>query len=135
MIVIRNVLIPTFRMDVNVMSAKTDSSWATVMNLIFAMAATLKSMVWKRQWRTILTVQKVNQRLEQEIISKLCKYIDGTITLKQFWDWFVPTTWNIDSKDFALNKLVCSIKLRFAEYGNGHWAKEELRERLIDLIL
>lgn len=80
-------------------------------------------------------MQKAHQRLEQEIISKLCKYIDGVITLKQFRDWFIPNVWNIDPKDIMLNKLVYSIKLRFAEYSNGHWTKEQLIERLIDLIL
>ena len=70
-----------------------------------------------------------------EIISKLCKYIDGVITLKEFGDWFVPAVWNANPKDLVLNKLVYSIKLHFAAYGNGKYTKEELRERLIDLIL
>jgi hypothetical protein len=57
------------------------------------------------------------------------------ITLQQFGEWFVPNVWNIDPKDVMLNNLVYSVKLRFAEYSNGHWTKEELRERLIDLIV
>ncbi len=74
-------------------------------------------------------------KLYQQIINKLCKYIDGDITLQSFGKWFVPAVWDIDPKDVALNKLVYSIKLLFAEYSNGHWTKEQLRERLIDLII
>lgn len=135
MTVILNVPILTSQMAVNVILAKTDSSLETMMNFVFAMAMTLKNMVWKKQWRNTLTVQKVNPRLEKEIISKLCKCIDGIITLKQFRDWFIPIAWETDPKNARLNKLVYSIKILFTEYSNGHWIKEELRERLIDLIL
>jgi len=73
--------------------------------------------------------------LENEIIGKLCKYIDGVITAKQFSDWFVPTTWNVSKNDYRANQLIYSIKMCFAEYSKGDWPAEQLRERLIDLIL
>lgn len=73
--------------------------------------------------------------LYSEIISKLCKYIDGVLTLQQFGEWFVPAVYNIDAKDALANKLVYSVKLNFAEYSKGKYTKEQLRERLIDLIL
>lgn len=74
-------------------------------------------------------------KLESEILSKICKVIDGVITTEQFLDWFVPKTWEIPKEEKQATKLVYTIKLRFAEYSNGHWTWKELRERLIDLIV
>lgn len=73
--------------------------------------------------------------LENEIIGKLCKYIDGVITVKQFSDWFVPITWNAPKSDYRANQLIYSIKMCFAEYSKDTWTAAQLRERLIDLIL
>jgi hypothetical protein len=132
-------LILTFQMDVNAMPVKTDSSSVSVANLIYAMAMTLKNLVWRKPLKPILTAKEEESvqvtPLETAIIDKLCKYIDSTITIKQFYDWFVPTTWTIPKEEERASKLVYTIKLRFAEYSNGHWTKEQLRERLIDLIL
>jgi hypothetical protein len=55
--------------------------------------------------------------------------------MKQFSEWFVPHVSNIDPKDTRSNKLVYSIKLNFAAYGNNQYTKDELRERLVDLII
>lgn len=73
--------------------------------------------------------------LEAEIISKLCKVIDKFITIEQFLDWFIPATWDIPKEDVRAKKLAYTVKLRFAEYKNGHWGWDKLRERLIDLII
>ena len=110
------------------------------MNLISVILKTLKNLASKESLRAISTVEKADPihdtpKLRNEIIMKLCKYIDHQITLKDFADWFVPLAWNLSPKDTAVNKLVYEIKLRFAEHSNGHWTKEELREKLIDLIV
>lgn len=73
--------------------------------------------------------------LENEIIGKLCKYIDGVITVKQFSDWFVPIAWDASKNDYRANQLIYSIKMCFAEYDKDTWTAAQLRERLIDLIL
>jgi len=107
------------------------------MNSIFVMAMKLKSMVWKKPLKTTSIVKKEIQvsPLETAIISKLCKYIDNTITLKQFSEWFVPTTYSIPRQETRANRLIYSIKTRFGQYSDNLITKEELRERLIDLIL
>jgi len=123
-------------MGVNAMRAKTGSSLATVMSSIFVMAMKLRNTVWKKPSKITSIAPKANpMSLENAIIDKLCKYIDGVITAKEFSDWFVPTTWEIDPKDQRASKLVYSIKLLFAQYTTDKWTKAELRERLIDLIL
>jgi hypothetical protein len=136
-----NDIIHTSRTAANAMPAKTDSLWGTAMSLILVMATTLKNLVWKKRSKNTWTATKgenpqVMTSFEKEIISKLCKYIDGVITIKEFSDWFVPTTWALHIHDSTYSsKLVYSIKMHFAAYGSGHYTKEELRERLIDLIL
>lgn len=121
------------------MSAKTDSSLATAMNLIFAMAMTLKNMVWKKPLKTTSIVKKEIQvsPLETAIISKLCKLIDGMLNLQEFQAWFLPATWDIpkEKEKARAVKLVYTIKLRLGQYSDKLITKEELRERLIDLIL
>ena len=111
------------------------------MNLIYVMATTLRNLVLKKHSKNTSTASavespQVTTSFEKEIIIKLCKYIDRTITPKEFADWFVPSTWHMYKQEPSYcSNLVYSIKLRFAEYSNGHWTAEELRERLIDLIL
>jgi|SRR5581483_4710549 len=109
------------------------------MNLLSVISTKLKSMAWKKPSQTTLTVKKVDQpqydMLYNKIIIKLCRYIDGIITLKEFSDWFIPIAWEIDPNDKQANKLVYSIKILFSEYSKGNWTKEYFRERLIDLVL
>ena len=135
MIVTLSVTIPTFPTDVNAMPAKTGSSWVIWMSSIFVTAMILKNLVWKKPLKPTLTAREVENpqmttSLENEIIGKLCQYIDGVITIKEFSDWFVPATWNATKDDYRANQLIYSIKMCFTAY-----SKEELRERLIDLIL
>ncbi len=128
-----------FRTDVNAMSAKTGSSWVKLMNSISVMGTALKKLVWRKPLTPTLTVtvEKETQMIgcRPAIIDKLCKVVDGVITIKQFSDWFVPFTKQVSPDDEAAGRLIHKIKLCFAEYSNGTWDTVILRERLIDLIL
>jgi hypothetical protein len=73
----------------------------------------------------------MNFSLELEIRDWLARYIDNTITLTAFRDWFVPATWDVErSGERGAEELSAEIELRFAEYSNGHRSEEELKDLL-----
>jgi len=66
---------------------------------------------------------------EIELRQELARYLKGQCTLKDFEDWFVPRSWNIDqNSNPSLHNLVSQIELSLAEFGNGDWTEEELRQ-------
>ena len=72
---------------------------------------------------------------ERMIRNKLAKYLSGTMSLRAFNQWFVPATWEVDiGSSSRLRELVGAIKLRLAEFSNGHWTKASLNRQL-SLIL
>ncbi len=74
----------------------------------------------------------LNERL---IRSKLANYLARKTSLQAFHRWFVLATWDIEEWAPAqLQELVYEIKLRLAEYSNGHWSEAEFRREL-SLIL
>jgi hypothetical protein len=67
--------------------------------------------------------------LELEIRTRLSAYVTGKISLREFTDWFFPATWNVHKLgDLSLMDLVGEIELDWAEYTNGDWSEDELRE-------
>jgi hypothetical protein len=61
----------------------------------------------------------------------LSAYLAKEISLHEFEDWFFPETWEADQLDnFPLVNLVYGIKLRLAEFTNGDWTEDELRDWL-----
>jgi hypothetical protein len=70
-----------------------------------------------------------------EIRKKLIQYLDSEISLKEFQEWFVPATWDIDQSDnVAAQDLAYAIELRLAEYSSGHLPENELHTELQQLV-
>jgi hypothetical protein len=78
----------------------------------------------------------MQRNLNETLIRKqLAKYLSGAMTLQAFQKWFVPAAWSVDKRSpAAARQLVGTIKVRLAEYSNGHWGKEDL-ERQLRLLL
>lgn len=69
--------------------------------------------------------------LDHDIREKLSAYLTKEISLHEFGDWFFSETWEVDQPDnFSLISLVYGIKLRLAEFSNGDWTENELRDWL-----
>ncbi|MGO8761579.1 MAG: hypothetical protein ACLP2P_02315 [Desulfobaccales bacterium] len=77
----------------------------------------------------------MNPSLENEIRDKLASYLLEEISLEDFVDWFVPTSWNVAqcTNQNAIN-LVYEIELWLAEYSDGHWNEHELKNHLRQLV-
>jgi hypothetical protein len=70
-----------------------------------------------------------------EIRDKLASYLVGEISLHDFEDWFVPASWNVaQSKKQADINLVYEIELWIAEFSDGFWNENELRNYLRPLV-
>ena len=46
------------------------------------------------------------------IYSKASEFVEGKISFRQFEDWFVPATWNIDQENKAVEGFVDEIESR-----------------------
>ena len=67
--------------------------------------------------------------LELEVRDRLAAYVADKISLGEFLDWFLPTTWNVHQPDdLSLMDLIGEIELYWAEYTNGHRSDQELRD-------
>ena len=74
-------------------------------------------------------------QLEFELRQELARYLNGQYTLKDFEDWFVPRSWNFNQNtNPSLQKLVSQIELSLAEYGNGDWTENQLRQQFSILM-
>ena len=70
-------------------------------------------------------------RLDLDIREKLASYLVGEISLGEFEDWFVPASWNVaQSNNSNAVNLVYEIELWLAEYSDGHWNEQELKNYL-----
>ena len=68
---------------------------------------------------------------EFELRQELARYLKGQCTLKDFEDWFVARSWNFSqNSNPSLRKLVSQIELSIAEFSNGDWTENELRQQL-----
>ena len=69
-----------------------------------------------------------------EIRERLRNWLDGEISLHQFEDWFVPSTWNVHREyDREVESLVDEIELNLSEYSGGHSTIGQLRQTLQEL--
>jgi hypothetical protein len=75
------------------------------------------------------------QTLDIEIREQLIEYLEGHATLAAFQEWFVPIAWKeASSRAVGPTKdLISGIELRLAEFTNGHWTENELKDRLAEL--
>lgn len=71
----------------------------------------------------------------QELKNKLGDYIAGRVSLEEFEDGFVSLLLDEESKkDSILYQGVYDIELKLAEYSNGYWTENELKEHLHSLL-
>jgi len=69
--------------------------------------------------------------LLSELQQHLLNYLNGQTTLRQFEEWFVPATWDVqDTDNPQLIETRNAIDARIAEYTNGDWSEDELRNFL-----
>lgn len=62
-------------------------------------------------------------------------YVAGKTSLREFDEWFIPETWDVDrSGDQPLIDLTYEIILRLAEYSNGDCSETELKRLLRPLV-
>ena len=74
--------------------------------------------------------------LSFQINAHLCRYLTGEISLIEFQEWFIPSTWNVEhSQDPYAVELAANIHLLLAEFSNGDWTEEELRAKLAPLTI
>lgn len=72
--------------------------------------------------------------LTQAIEARLERYLRGEDSLSDFEAWLVPETWDISPQsDRAAHDLATAITLRIAEFTNGDWTEDELRDALTKL--
>ncbi len=77
----------------------------------------------------------MNPSLDHEIRDKLGSYLLGEFSLEDFKDWFVPVSWDVDhGNNQAAIKMVYEIELRLAEYSDGYWSEDELKNLLRPLV-
>ena len=63
--------------------------------------------------------------------SWLRRYLAGEVSLAEFAARFTQSEWNLSERDGdAEDELVYEIELRLAEFSNGDWFEQELRDLL-----
>jgi hypothetical protein len=70
--------------------------------------------------------------IAHEIRDRLARYLDQSITLSAFSEWFTPATWEVET-DIATEKLIGDIQLLLAEFDHGDWTEDELRVEIAKL--
>lgn len=68
---------------------------------------------------------------EHELHARVTAYVSGRSSLREFQEWFVPVAWALDERENPDQVLVAgAIELLLAEWSNGHWTEDELKEKL-----
>jgi hypothetical protein len=69
--------------------------------------------------------------LEAAIRHHLALYLANELSLRQFDEWFVPATWDVDKTGHQpAIELAYEIILRLAEYSNGDCTEADLKKLL-----
>ena len=77
----------------------------------------------------------MTSRVDFEIRKQLIRYLSGQISLNNFQEVFIPIIWDIDKKENKnVKKLSNRIILRLAEYSNGDWSEQELKDLFRPMI-
>jgi hypothetical protein len=72
--------------------------------------------------------------LGAEIRDQIRSYLAGDKSLRDFQEWFVPATWDVERTDTEAAALAYSIDLWLAEYTSNHRTKEDLDTFLTNLV-
>jgi site-specific recombinase XerC len=66
-----------------------------------------------------------------EMRTRLARYLSGEASLREFDEWFVPATWDVEkTRDQAAIDLAYEIILRLAEYSDGDCTEVQLKDLL-----
>lgn len=77
----------------------------------------------------------MSESLTKTIEARLARYLRGEDSLAEFEAWLVPETWDIaPQSDRSAHDLATAITLRIAEFTNGDWTEDELREALTKVL-
>lgn len=69
--------------------------------------------------------------LDVEIRECLARYLGSEIALAEFQERFVPMAWDIENLgSWPTEELVSDIELALAEFSNGHWTEQQLKDLL-----
>src|SRR6266705_3914444 len=73
---------------------------------------------------------------QAELRDRVARFISGSMSLNDFEDWFVASSWNVHQQaDVEVQRLVGAIELALAEYSNDHRTEGEVRTLLQSLVL
>lgn len=82
-----------------------------------------------------IIVPVMQSPLEQQIRGRLTRYLNSESSLQALQDWLAPRVLTLDRKtDPVAADLAFEIELRLAEYSNGDWTQDELRDILRPLV-
>jgi hypothetical protein len=74
--------------------------------------------------------------MTDEILRRIQSYISGDISRREFEEWFLPATWNLDeAQDAGGHALAAQIYLAIAEFDNGNLDEAEFIERLSEISM
>ena len=70
-----------------------------------------------------------------DIRAAVIAFLAGELTLPQFQEWLVATTWDIERRgDPTATDLTYEIKLALAEHSRGDISWNELRDRMSEAV-
>ncbi len=74
-------------------------------------------------------------RLDLEISYRLARYVTGEESLAEFRRWLLPLVWNLaEPGNDEVSQLANQVELRLAEFLNGHWTEDDLREFFVRIV-
>jgi hypothetical protein len=69
--------------------------------------------------------------LDVEIRSHLIEYLLGRFSLDQLQEWLAVHTWDVHQTGLRFaQELAYTLQHRIAEYSNGDWSEDELKDLL-----
>ncbi|MBI4507981.1 MAG: hypothetical protein HY691_20840 [Chloroflexi bacterium] len=73
--------------------------------------------------------------LDVQIRAYVARYLSGDLTLRELQEWLAPVSWNIHrAGNQTAMDLAYDIELSLAEYTNGDWTEDELKDLLRPLV-
>jgi len=73
--------------------------------------------------------------IDLQIREAIVRYLAEEISIQDFKDGFVPVAWQIEETNNRIAiELAHEIELILAEYGNGDWTEDEVRNGLRPFI-
>lgn len=70
-----------------------------------------------------------------ELQDQVVRYLANRISLHEFRNWFDVASWEAEIEpNSRLYAMIAEVELRLAEYTNGHWTEEELREQMRKIV-